>query len=124
MAVRRPLFAPRHLVVLFAGITMVLAGALIWLGSQLVRQDRALERERGHETLTRAATTVTVALQERIAAAQASLNQLASVPAATRHAGMARMARTLGDGAAVVEFASGRVTVAPPRALLYDPAAP
>lgn len=124
MAVRKPLFAPPHLLVLFAGITIVLAAALVWLGSQLVRQDRALERERGHQTLARAATTVTAALQERIAGGQTSLNQLASMPAAERHAAMARMARTLGGGAALVEFGPGGVTVAPPRALLYDPAAP
>ncbi|MEX2111258.1 MAG: ATP-binding protein, partial [Gemmatimonadaceae bacterium] len=97
---------------------------LVWLASQLVQQDRALERERGHETLTRVASAVTTALQHRIAAAKSSLNQLASLPASERRAAMARMAPTLGPGAALVEFTSGGITVAPTRALLYDPAAP
>jgi signal transduction histidine kinase len=124
MAVRRPVLAPRHLLVLFAGITIVLASALAWLGSQLVRQDRALERERGHETLTRAATTVTTALQERMAAVQSSLNQVVGLPVAERHAAISRIGATLGSTAALVEFTSGRVTISPARALLYDPSAP
>lgn len=123
MAVRRPMLAPRHLLVLFAGITIVLASALAWLGSQLVRQDRALERERGHETLTRTATAVTTALQERMAAAQSSLNRVVSLPIAERHAAMSRIGATLGTGAALVEFSGGRVTSAPAGALLYDPGA-
>ena len=35
---------PRHLVVLFLGMSVVLMGTLGWLGVRLVRQDRALER--------------------------------------------------------------------------------
>lgn len=124
MAVRRPVLAPRYLLVLFAAITLVLTSALVWLGSQLVRQDRVLERERGHETLTRAATAVTTALQERLVAAQLSLNQLVSLPAPDRDAAMLRMGTALGRDAALVEFGPGRVTVAPMRALLYEPSAP
>lgn len=124
MAVRRPVLAPRHLLVLFAGITMVLASALAWLGSQLVRQDRTLERERGHEVLTRAATTVTTALHEQIAAVQSSLNQIMGLPMVERHAAMSRMGATLGSTAALVEFTPGSVTSTPARTLLYDPSAP
>jgi signal transduction histidine kinase len=123
MAVRRPVLAPRHLLVLFVGITIVLASALAWLGSQLVRQDRALERERGHEALTRAAATVTTALQDRLATVQSSLTQIVGLPIEERHAAMSRMGAALGATAALVEFRPGRVTSAPAQALLYDPAA-
>ncbi|MGK2933649.1 MAG: hypothetical protein ACSLFE_00185 [Gemmatimonadaceae bacterium] len=124
MAVRRPLLAPRHLLVLFAGITLLLAAALVWLGSRLVRQDSALERDRAHETLTRAAASVTTSLHERITAALSLLTQLASLPAAERHAAMTRWGATLGDGALLVELTDDAVTAAPSGALLYDPAAP
>ena len=124
MAVRRPVLAPRHLLVLFAGITMVLASALAWLGSQLVRQDRLLERERGRETLTRAASTVTTTLQDRMAAVQSSLNQVVGLPVAERHAAISRIGDTLGNAAALVEFTPERLASFPARALLYDPSAP
>jgi hypothetical protein len=46
MAVKDWLRPPRHLVVLFLGIALILMSTLAWLGWRLFRQDRALEQQR------------------------------------------------------------------------------
>lgn len=123
MAVRRQLIPPRHLLIVFAGTTVMLAGALVWLGSQLLQQDRTLEGQRFRETLERAATAIGTALQLRLANAQSSLQRLAALPAAERATSLARSGRTLGRGAVLVDFTGRTVSAAPARTLLYDPSA-
>ena len=69
---------PRHLVVLFLGITLVLIVALGWLGGRLLQQDRALERQRVQDRLELAADRAAAAFARRLAVIEDSLVRLAT----------------------------------------------
>lgn len=121
MAVREWLRPPRHLLVLFVGITLVLAAALGWLGWRLLQQDRALETERVRERLESAANAVAAALELRLSNTEATLSRLASVPRAELPAQSAQWGRGLSPGAVLLVLTDGAMHAAPPGRLAYYP---
>ena len=80
MVVRGWFQPPRHLVVLFFGIALVLVATLIWLGWRLFQQDRALERQRVQVRLEHAADVVAAALTRRLGTIEDELGRLAGLP--------------------------------------------
>ena len=102
MPIKAWLRPPRHLVVLFLGITLVLMAALVWFGARLLQQDRALERQRVQDRLERAADQVAAVLTRRLAEAEDSLVQLSATPRTELTAAAGGYAEHLVDDALVV----------------------
>lgn len=111
MRVRDWLRPPRQLLVVFLAVALVSAGALGWLGWQLLKQDAALEIQRRQERLDQAADRAAVAMQRSIADLQAHANpQLGS----NAH---------LPPGVSVISIGPGGSASAWPKgSLLYYPA--
>ncbi|MBI3982117.1 MAG: HAMP domain-containing histidine kinase [Gemmatimonadetes bacterium] len=124
MAVREWLRPPRHLLVLFVGLTLVLAAALGWLGWRLLQQDRALETQRLRDHLETAATAVAAALERRLAETERTLGRLASLPARELRAQGAAWARDLSDGAVLLVRSGEGLEAFPARRLAYYPVLP
>jgi hypothetical protein len=61
---------------MFAGVTLLPAAALLWLGWNLLVQDRGLERQQVHDELERSADRVAVGLQRELDALEARLPAL------------------------------------------------
>jgi cytochrome oxidase assembly protein ShyY1 len=73
---------PRHLLLMFLGITFVSASALGWLSWQLVRQDRALAVQRAQEQRENAASLAVAALQKHLSQLDDGIISLAAVETA------------------------------------------
>jgi signal transduction histidine kinase len=112
---------PRHLSFLFVGITLALAIALVWLGFELMRQDRALEAQRVRDDLQRVAVSAAEELTRRFAALEEELDRLLSVPAGDRRTALAAMGQALGGDAIVIFASHDSLQAAPPGVLRYDP---
>jgi signal transduction histidine kinase len=80
MAIRDWLRPPRHLVVLFLGIALILVSALAWLGWRMFQQDRALERQRVQVRLEQAADIVAGGLTRRFGTIENDLAAIATLP--------------------------------------------
>jgi tetratricopeptide (TPR) repeat protein len=121
MALRTWLLPPRHLVVLFLGITLVLMGTLGWLGVRLFRQDRALERQRVQDRLERAADAVVVALQRELSSFEDRLSRLSNNDASDVPAAAEGCAESLSEDAVLVVLDSVRAEAYPQGRLIYQP---
>jgi len=112
---------PRHLVVLFLGITLVLMMALGWLGGRLLQQDRALERQRLQDRLELAADRAAAAFTRRLAAIEDSLSRLSTTVGSELPKAAARYASQLtGDALLVILTADGLESF-PKGRLIYRP---
>lgn len=120
MANRRHL-PPRHLSFLFVGITLALAIALVWLGFELMRQDRSLEAQRVRDDLQRVAVSAAEELTRQFAALEEALDRLLSVPARDRPTVLAAMGQALGSDAIVIFASHDSLQATPPGVLRYDP---
>ena len=114
---------PRHLVVLFLGISLVLMGTLGWLGVRLFRQDRALERQRVQDRLERAADIVAGELQTRLSSIEEQLARLSTTAGSDLPATAAEYAALISEDAVLVVLGSDRLDVYPSGRLLYYPLA-
>ena len=112
---------PRHLVVLFLGIILVLMVALGWLGGRLLQQDRALERQRVQDRLELAADRAAAALTRRLAAIEDSLARLATTPRLELPTAAARYANQLTGDALLVVLAADGLESFPKGRLIYHP---
>src|SRR5688572_16829503 len=113
MSITRWLQPPRHVLAIFLTIMLVSAGALGWLGWQLLEQDRSLERQRLQERLEQAADQTVAALQRSLSELEAHLNLIPS-------AGATEPPR----GVAILLIKEQAVEVYPSGSLLYYPAIP
>jgi len=113
---------PRHLFVLFVGVTAVSAGALGWATWQLIQQDRALARQRAVESRDHLAGLVVEGLQARLAGVEDDLQALAATPPGERDQRLADYGARLPDGATILTLTSRRVGAYPTGRLLYFPA--
>ncbi len=71
---------PVALLSLFWVVTLAPAAGLLWLGAQLIDQDRALERQRKREAEERASDLAVALLQQKLAAMERRLNDPAPSP--------------------------------------------
>lgn len=121
MPAGRPHVSPRHLAFLFVGITMALAAVLVWLGVQLVRQDRALETQRTRDGLERVVMTTSAALERGLAGVQDSVAAMVTTPAAGRRARLRDWAGRLAAGAIVLDVTGSTMHALPDGVLRFDP---
>ncbi len=121
MPIKAWLRPPRHLVVLFLGITLVLIVALGWLGGRLLQQDRALERQRVQDRLELAADRAAAALTRSLAAIEDSLARLATTPSLELPAAAARYANQLTGEALLVVLTPAGLESFPKGRLVYYP---
>ena len=78
MPLRQWLKSPRHLLVVFLGVAGLSAGALVWLGWLLLKQDADLEAQRRQEPLEQAADQAVTTMQRAVA----NLKGIVSSPSA------------------------------------------
>ena len=95
----------RRLIFLIAATTVVPLATLLWVGWQLLEQDRILEHQQIQQRVERSADLVVAALQRAIADAE---QQLA-------------VESQWADGAVAVTFEDGGVNASPPGRLAYVP---
>ncbi len=112
---------PRHLVVLFLGITLVLIVALGWLGGRLLQQDRALERQRVQDRLELAADRAAAAFARRLAAIEDSLARLSTTVGSGLTAAATRYANQLTSDALLVVLTADGLESFPKGRLVYYP---
>jgi signal transduction histidine kinase len=120
-ALGRWLRSPRHVLVLFLGVTGSLSLAMGWLAWQLVAQDRALASQRRQERLDSAADAGVAALRSGLEGISQRLGSLSkpsplSLPDAT-----AEMTPALEPDAVVVLAGNGSFDVWPVAGLVYFP---
>ncbi|MCH7876272.1 MAG: HAMP domain-containing histidine kinase [Gemmatimonadetes bacterium] len=121
MPINAWLRAPRHLVVLFLGITLVLIVALGWLGGRLLQQDRALERQRVQDRLELAADRAAAAFTRRLAAIEDSLARLSATPQSELPIAAGRYADQLASDALLVVLTADGLESFPKGRLIYHP---
>jgi signal transduction histidine kinase len=100
---------PQRLIVYFVLLLLLPAGAVVWLGIQLIRQDRVLESRQLQERRESAADLVVAGLEQALSATERGLGALPDrVPAS-------------GDGAVFAVFRNGGVELFPEGQVLYYP---
>jgi signal transduction histidine kinase len=104
---------PRRTLAVFLCLMLVLGGALGWLGWRLLKQDRALERQRLQERLEVAADGLAAALQQGLAELESYLNFVPSPSA-----------KEPPDGVLVLQVTRRILSAFPPGSLLYYPIIP
>jgi signal transduction histidine kinase len=124
MAVSDWLRPPRHLIVLFLGIALILMSTLAWLGWRLFQQDRALERQRVQVRLEHAADIVTAELTRRLAGIEDRLARLASLPSVDLPDSAERYAALFCGDAVVLVLGDGDLAAYPSGRLPYYPITP
>ena len=104
---RQMSISPRKVQLLFLTVTLLFAGAFGWLGWRLLRQDRALARQRRLEQMEAAADRVSADLYRRLTELEAALPlwEKTGIP----------------DQAVLVRARRGRMEVRPEDGLLYHP---
>jgi signal transduction histidine kinase len=112
------------LVVLFLGITLILLGALAWLGWRLFQQDRALEQQRVRDRLENAADIVATELHRRLTDVDGRLSRLATTAEPDLPQAAAQYAQQLSDDALLVVMEGNGVQAYPRARLLYYPVLP
>ncbi|MDP9176081.1 MAG: HAMP domain-containing histidine kinase [Gemmatimonadota bacterium] len=105
----------------FVGTALALLATLGWLGWRLLEQERDLAGARARAQLEVAADLITASLTRGLTETEAELGRIASMPADSLEAAAARYARTLGEDAALVVFASTGIVGYPVGRLLYHP---
>jgi hypothetical protein len=71
---------PRHLLASFLVFALAPVAALGWLGWRLLEQERALERQRAHESLQNAADRIGATLARQLTEIEQRLSSLVATP--------------------------------------------
>jgi len=121
MTVSHWLRPPRHLVVLFLGIALILICALAWLGWRLFQQDRSLEQQRVQVRLEHTADVVAAELTSRLASIEDRLVGLSTVPALDLPDSANQFAKQFSPDAVVLVISNGELAAHPSTRLLYYP---
>ena len=124
MPLRDALRPPRHLLVMFLAVTLLLTATLIWLSLQLIRQDEALVEQRIEERRESAADLATAALQKSLLQAGEQLAALSVAPASELSARADHLARRVGEDSVLVVCGLDSVEAFPSGRLLFYPATP
>jgi signal transduction histidine kinase len=123
MAVRDWLRPPRHLVVLFLGIALILVSTLAWLGWRLFQQDRALERQRVQARLEHAADVVAAEMDRRLSSIEDQLARLTRVPAHDLEDSTQALGRRFSRNTVMLVVSGDDLAAYPGGRLLYYPTA-
>ncbi len=121
MAVSDWLRPPRHLVVLFLGIALVLVSTLAWLGWRLFQQDRALEEQRVQVRLEHAADVVAAQLTSTLRSIEERLASLSVLPDSELSDSASELAAGLSHDVVVLAFSGDEVEAFPRGRLIYYP---
>jgi signal transduction histidine kinase len=113
MFLREWFHPPRHLLALFIAIVVLPAAALAWLAWRTFEQDRALERQRLHDRLEAAATSVASGLETGLDKLSRQLPALAAASSVL-----------LPDDSVLLVVRDEGVGERPPRRLLFFPRVP
>ncbi len=124
MPVNEWLRPPRHLVVIFLGVSVVLTATLTWLGWRMLQQDRALEEQRVRERLERTADATATDLVNRLDRTQQELAQLATLPDSEFHRESAGYLDDFPEDVMIVRLSLGDLAAVPSSRLLYYPNLP
>jgi signal transduction histidine kinase len=100
---------PRHVLAVFAAVAIVSAGALAWLGSLLLAQDKDVELLRRRERLERAADRASASMQRALAEIELLLGSHAPNPP---------------SGVLILRETSSGIAARPEGSLLYYPEPP
>jgi signal transduction histidine kinase len=114
---------PRHLLVSFLVFALAPVAALGWLGWRLLEQERALERQRAHESLQGSVDRIGAALTRRLTEIEGRLSSLAVAPERQ----IESAATELGSGSddvLIVVMSPGGIDGYPAGRLLYYPFLP
>ncbi len=114
---------PRPLLVAFLAFALAPVAALGWLGWRLLEQERALERQRTHESLQNAADRVGAALARQLTEIEGRLSSLVATPDRELESTASRLGSHLEDALIVVLSPRG-IDGYPPGRLLYYPFLP
>ena len=112
MTMRAWLSPPRRLLALFFAVTLAPAAGLVWLGWNLLEQDRQLEAQRAMERRESAAERIVGLLQQELSA----FRQLLANPG--------RIDELTTEGSVVVLLDPAGLTVQPASGVLYHPIVP
>lgn len=112
---------PRHVLILFLAITLVLAGALAWLGWRLFQQDRTLQTQRIQEHLERSADLVATALQQFLSDTREWLAEIATLPESQLSSSAALESGQLADDGLILVLSPQGLSTYPDNRLLYLP---
>jgi len=121
MAVSDWLRPPRHLVVLFLGIALILISALAWLGWRLFQQDRALEQQRVQVRLEHAADIVAAELTRGLGAIEDQLTKLSTVSSVDLPDSAEQFAHQFSQDAVLLVLESDDLEAYPNGRLLFYP---
>jgi len=107
--------------VLFLAITLVLAGALAWLGWRLFQQDRILQTQRIQEHLERSADLVATELQQILSDTRERLAEYATLSESQLSSSAASESGQLTDDGLVLVLSQQGLITYPDNRLLYLP---
>src|SRR5262245_49544353 len=105
---------PRHILVLFAGVTLAPAIVLSWLGWRLIEQDRAFDRARIQQSLDEAGQHITAGLLSELRATASALPQWISDASAA----------PFNDDAVLVRFGAQEIRARHGAPLVFVPVVP
>jgi signal transduction histidine kinase len=114
---------PRHLLVSFLVFALAPVVALGWLGWRLLEQERALERQRAHESLQAAADRIGATLGRQLAEIEGRLNSLVVTPGPQVGSAASEIGGQMDDALTVV-MSPGGIDGYPAGRLLYYPFLP
>ncbi len=114
---------PRHLLVSFLVFALVPVAALGWLGWRLLEQERALERQRAHESLQNVADRIGATLARQLTEVEGRLSSLAVAPERPIESAATELG-SHSDDALVVVMSPGGIDGYPAGRLLYYPFLP
>lgn len=115
---------PRHLLVLFLAVMLVLVAALGWLSWRFVQQDRELESQRIQEHLDYTADLIGAALVRKLSETQEQLTGLLALSESQLAAKASLLVEPAGETALIAVMRPQGVDVYPRTILLYSPILP
>ena len=124
MALGEWLRPPRHLLLMFFGITAISAASLGWLSWQLVSQDRDLASKRAEEARDNAAGLAVAALQKHLSETEEQLTGLANLPDGEAHQKATEYSKGLSPDSVLVVIQPEAMEAYPSGRLLYYPFLP
>ena len=115
---------PRHLLLLFLAIAVVLATVLGWLSWRMLQQDRALAGQRVQERLDYAADVIAATLLRKLSESENQLALLLALPDSELAAEVSRQAEPLGENVLIAVFRPQSIDGYGRTGLLYYPLLP